>query len=408
MAPTVISTRALVGRDAELATARRLLDASRAGEGGLLLVTGAAYGAGHPDHAAGFARTAAEMAERFGEPETLCAALLVLGRCTGASDRERAVAAFGRAAQCAAEHGLAIWRIEATCGLGLVELHERDVPVLLGEAHELALDAGLLGLALSIEVILAERVLTTDGPRAAESMSQATAKQADLLGLSGLQAAAEASAAAGRAAAGDLDSRDALLDAASQRAHASIEVTALAAAARALPHLLAHDLRRADALLDGGMIVLRGHASAAPITYWGLWALLRMIVAMMGSRRSFCAARRSGLRLLTAPRFLTPMLWPPAAPARTTSQPTCLPPATRSWPVSTGGAGCCDCSSWRRRWRIAGVTRCPRCVPISPPSSAAASTCWPAPAVTCYAGPAPRPGGDAAVLPSRPLCGLSG
>jgi hypothetical protein len=38
----VTSTPVLVGREAELATARRLLDASKVGEGGLLLVTGEA------------------------------------------------------------------------------------------------------------------------------------------------------------------------------------------------------------------------------------------------------------------------------------------------------------------------------------------------------------------------------
>lgn len=264
------------------------------------LAAEAAYGAGNPQRAAQLAQTAVEVAERAGRPETLCAALLVVGRCTGASDRERAAAAFGRAAQCAAEHGLAIWRIEATCGLGLVELHERDVPVLLGEARELALDAGLLGLALPIELILAERVLTTHGPRAAEPMSQRTAQQAGRLGLSGLQAAAQASAAAGRAAAGDLGGMDALLAAAARRAHVSIEVTALAAAARALPHLLAHDLRRADALLDSGMIVLRGHASAAPLVQWGLWALLRMIVGRDGEATEFL--RSAQVRVATANR----------------------------------------------------------------------------------------------------------
>ncbi|HEX2263281.1 MAG TPA: ATP-binding protein, partial [Pseudonocardiaceae bacterium] len=42
MAIPVTSTPVLVGREAELATARRLLDASKVGEGGLLLVTGEA------------------------------------------------------------------------------------------------------------------------------------------------------------------------------------------------------------------------------------------------------------------------------------------------------------------------------------------------------------------------------
>ncbi|MDQ4021031.1 MAG: AAA family ATPase [Actinomycetota bacterium] len=247
----------------------------------------AAYGAGDPERAAALARTGAELAEQAGRPEALCAALVIDGRCASRGDLPHAAAAFGRAAQCAAEHGLAPWRIEALCGMGLLELHEQDVPVLLAEARELALDAGLLGVALSIEVILAERVLTTNGPHAAKPMARRIAEEAGRLGLSGLQALGEVSFAAGRAAAGDLAGMDALLGAATTRAHASVEVTALAAAARALPHLLAHDLRRADALLDRGMSVLREHASAAPLAYWGLWALLRMVAGCDGQPAEF-------------------------------------------------------------------------------------------------------------------------
>ncbi|MDQ3990231.1 MAG: LuxR C-terminal-related transcriptional regulator, partial [Actinomycetota bacterium] len=266
----------------------------------LVLAAEAAYGAGEPQRAAALARTAAEVAERAGRPEALCAALVIDGRCTARSDWKRATAALRRAAQCAAEHGLAPWRIEALCALGLLELLERNVPALLSEARELALDAGLLGLALSIEVILTEFVLTVGGPRAAEPMFGRTAEQAGRLGLSGLQALAEVSAAAGRAADGDLDGMDALLDAAAARAHPSVEVTALSAAARALPHLLAHDLREADARLDAGMTVLRGHASAAPLAYWGLWALLRMVVGRDGQATEF--VRTAPIRLPAANR----------------------------------------------------------------------------------------------------------
>jgi DNA-binding CsgD family transcriptional regulator len=265
-----------------------------------VLAAEAAYGAGHPDRAAALAQMGAEVAERVGRPEALCAALLIDGRCAFRGDLERAAAAFGRAAQCAAEHGLAPWRIEALLNLGLVELHEHDVPVLLAEARELALDAGLLGVALSIEVILAERMLTTCGPHAAEPMARRVAEEAGRLELSGLQALAEASAAAGLGAAGNADGMDALLGAATARTHAAVEVTALAAAARALPHLLAHDLRRADELLDGGMTVLCGHASAAPLAYWGLWALLRMVAGCDGQAAEFL--RTSPVKLAASNR----------------------------------------------------------------------------------------------------------
>ncbi len=260
-----------------------------------VLAAEAAYGAGDPDRAAVLARTAAEVADRAGRPEALCAALVIDGRCEIRGDQQRAAATLRRAAQCAAEHGLAIWRIEALCALGLLEAYQQGAPVLLGEARELAVDAGLLGLALSIEVILAEWVLAIEGPRAAEPMSRRTAEEAGRLGLSALQGLSEVTAAVGRAVAGDLDGTEALLDIATARAHVSVEVTAMAAGARALPHLLARDLLRADALLDGGMAVLRGHASAAPIAYWGLWALLRMVVGADGQAAEFLRAAPVGL-----------------------------------------------------------------------------------------------------------------
>ncbi len=260
-----------------------------------VLAAHAAYGAGDPDRAAALARAAAEMAEQADRPEVLCAALLIDGRFDIRGDQQRAAATLHRAAQCAAEHGLVIWRIEALCALGLLEIFQRGVPVLLAEVRELALDAGLLGLALAIELILADLALTIEGPRAAEAMSQRTAQEAARLGLSAVQALSEATAAVGRAAAGDLGGMDALLDTATAHAHASAEVTALAAAARALPRLLAHDLRRADALLDGGMAVLRGHASAAPLAFWGLWALLRVIVDGDGQAADYLRTAPVGL-----------------------------------------------------------------------------------------------------------------
>lgn len=48
---------------------------------------------------------------------------------------------------------------------------------------------------------------------------------------------------------------------------------------RALPHLLNHDLPAAAALVDEGISGLLRHGSAAPIGYFGLWALLRTAVA---------------------------------------------------------------------------------------------------------------------------------
>ncbi len=148
----------------------------------------------------------------------MCAALLVAGRCAALTTPAAAAAAFGRAAQCAAEHGLGPLRVQALFGLGLIDLMDRAEPGLLAEARELALDAGLLALALSIDVILADHTMTVEGPVATEPLARRTADTAARLQLSGLQALAETFAAGARAVAGDTAGMSGLLDAAATRA----------------------------------------------------------------------------------------------------------------------------------------------------------------------------------------------
>lgn len=61
--------------------------------------------------------------------------------------------------------------------------------------------------------------------------------------------------------------------------HPPVEVTALAQATRGLRHLLSRDLPAASALLDDGMSKLDGRGEAGPVQHWGLWALLRTMLA---------------------------------------------------------------------------------------------------------------------------------
>lgn len=86
--------------------------------------------------------------------------------------------------------------------------------------------------------------------------------------------------AASRAAAGDVESMEALLETATARPDISVEVTALAPTIRGLPHLLANDLPAASRLVDAGMTALIGQRQAIPVYFWGLWALLRTVVAV--------------------------------------------------------------------------------------------------------------------------------
>jgi DNA-binding CsgD family transcriptional regulator len=88
-----------------------------------------------------------------------------------------------------------------------------------------------------------------------------------------------------------------LLDAAATRADTSVEVATLVSAVRALAHLVAHDLQKANTTLDRGMAGLIGHGPAAPLIFWGLWALLRTAVADRGEQaREYVRSAPAGLR----------------------------------------------------------------------------------------------------------------
>jgi DNA-binding CsgD family transcriptional regulator len=261
-----------------------------------ILLAEVAFGSGDPESAGRLAEQARHQAQDAGSYDNQCAAMIVAGRCSELTDLEASAAAFRRAAQLAAEHGLLIWRIEALFGLGRADLMAGREAGMLIEARELALDAGLLRPALSIDVILGELRMATDGPRAASSTSVATAERAGQLGLTDLQAMAELFEAAALDEAGDVDGMRTRLAAANGRANAPPEVAAIAMAVTGVSALARHDLQLADERVDAGMRRLAEHASAAPMIYWGLWVLLRVAVAADTGPRDFVASAPPGFR----------------------------------------------------------------------------------------------------------------
>ena len=239
------------------------------------LLAEAAFGAGDPGTAQRLAESAVDLATAGDDVETACAATMVIGRCAELADPATAIVAFSRVAQRAGEYGLLLWQVEATFGLGRMELLLRADPAGLWQAREMALDAGLLAVALSTESILAEFAFVVDGPRAAEPMAAKTAQLAAQLRLTGMQAMTEILQATARTEAGDVPGMLAQVAAAQALPYISAETGAIAAAVRSLPALLSHDLVQADEQLDAGFRPLAQHASAAPVAYWGMWALLR-------------------------------------------------------------------------------------------------------------------------------------
>ena len=132
-----------------------------------VLLADAAFGAGRVDDAEALARDAVATAERAGAPGPLCEALGVVARTLWHTDLAGTSAAFARAAQVAAEHGLTPERVIALFGSGMLEALDADDWPTLWRARELALDAGMLAQVASIDVVLTDVVMMADGPRAA-------------------------------------------------------------------------------------------------------------------------------------------------------------------------------------------------------------------------------------------------
>ncbi|MGI5170572.1 ATP-binding protein [Spirillospora sp. CA-253888] len=242
-----------------------------------LIRADASYGAGDPDDAAALAADAVREAERSGDGESLASALLARGRCLAHYDAAAAQAAYGRAVQVTAEHGLTPLRVSALLHLSGIEGRERPDPPALDAARELAVSAGLLGQLASIDMLAADLALTAYGPDTGEPVARRCAELAGRLRLTSVQAVAELFVAAARAGAGDQDGARRWLRQAGARPDAPPEVQAGLALVPAIAAVVAGDLPRAAALADEGASVLADFASACPTHWWGLWLLLREV-----------------------------------------------------------------------------------------------------------------------------------
>jgi DNA-binding CsgD family transcriptional regulator len=242
----------------------------------------AAHGDGRVGRAAELAERAVALAEAGGSPEQLCAALVTRGRIARLRDLSTATESFARAAQVAAEHGLAAARVEALLGLGTLELLGIDSSESMRTARELALDLGLLSAALSAELLLCDHSLQDDGPRAVGERVTRLVEQAGTLRLHGLEAMAGTMLAITCAASGDVPAMERALAAVAAVPGGTPDVLAMSGSARAHAALHAYDLPAADALLDRSVPGLVEHASSAPLHVIGLWALLRTVSGSAG------------------------------------------------------------------------------------------------------------------------------
>jgi DNA-binding CsgD family transcriptional regulator len=232
----------------------------------------AAFGAGRAAEAAVLAAEAVTRAEKAGDAAALCEALGISARTTWQTDLAATGAAFRRAAQVAAEHGLTPWRVAALFGVGMLEALDGDAVPTLHRARELAAEAGMLAQLASIDLIESDLVLHARGPAAALELALRGADAADRLRLPQLRTQALEQVAAYRAAAGDAAGAADVLASIGSRPPWANPFRGFATAMEAL---LEHDLPRAVAAMDPTMPLVRRDRGILLLSPVGLWVLLR-------------------------------------------------------------------------------------------------------------------------------------
>ena len=261
------------------------------------LLADAAHGAGRIEEAAAYAAEAVALAERTGTPADLCQALVAQARVARLHDLAASGAGFGRAAQLAAEHGLAAWRVEALHGLGSLEALESESIATLEAAR--AVGGG--------------RGSARPGHRAGHDDRRAPAARRRPAGRRDLaedarRARGRAAAAGGRAGRPSTSwplpppspaARDELETRLGRwtTAYAGPEVTSPARVRagfrgprRPRPEQGQRDSGRGDE------VRWCEHRSAAPLHHFGLWALLRTVADDRGAEaRETLRARRQRL-----------------------------------------------------------------------------------------------------------------
>jgi DNA-binding CsgD family transcriptional regulator len=265
----------------------------------LVIAADAAFG---PGDLARAHRLASEVPDTTDDVPSLIHSYVVRARCDVRTDPDAGRALYARAAQLAAEHGLAPQRVTALLGLATIDLDETAPLAVLAEARDLALDTGQLAQVVWIDHLLTDRAIVLDGPAAAEPVARRAVDLAEQLRLTGLLAVGEAYLAVCRQLTGDTAGARTLLDRAIARPAAPLEVVAAGSVVDAARHLLAHDLRAATAALDGGLRPLLGRDETAPLFAFGLWALLSTVAGeastvdlVRSSPAASRAANRAGL-----------------------------------------------------------------------------------------------------------------
>jgi DNA-binding CsgD family transcriptional regulator len=236
-----------------------------------------AHARGQPELAGTLADQALRTARRRGRWQAACQALQVLGRAARVNDAEAARGAFAAAQRLAREHDLPVERVSALHELGTVDLLVDGSTDALETARLLALEAGMLGVAATLDVQIAASLLHRDAD-AALVHAERSAEHARRLRMDQLTATALFFQAAAHAHRRDREAMQRCVRAAETLAPDDLDVNAgIWGAVHAHVALVEDDRRMLATCLDRAMDYLRRSPTTTPAPTRGLWALVRTL-----------------------------------------------------------------------------------------------------------------------------------
>jgi len=236
-----------------------------------------AHERGQPEDARSIAELALREARERNQWLVACAALEVLGRAARVSDLEVARAAFLAAERLATDHNLPVARVSALHELGTVDMLLDGSTVRLERSRALALEAGALGLAATIDVQIAATLLHRDED-AALVHAERSAEHARRLRMDRLRATALFFQAAAHAHRRNTRAMERCVAEAQRLAPDDLDVNAgVWGAVYAHVALLDDDRERLAECLDRAMEFLQRRPTTAPAPTCALWALVHTL-----------------------------------------------------------------------------------------------------------------------------------
>ncbi len=226
--------------------------------------------------------------------EAACEALAVIGRRERVRDTAKATAAFERARQISADHGLVVRRIGAMHELGTIEMLEEGGSGVLAEARRLALECGAVSTAAVLDLQLANALSLDADLGSALDAALSSQRSARRLRMRRVEAMAFAAQACILATLGEPDAAESAAVRAQQIAPGdpSVLITTWGEA-RVTAGIVGNDVGAALAASRTGIGHGRRDRLTAPSMAWGYWPLLSVVAGADGAG-ALAEARAAG------------------------------------------------------------------------------------------------------------------